>query len=137
MKEHYVSYECAQALKRFGFEEEVSHYYIHFKSDGEVKLWSTNPPDNHNARLSINEVCSAPRLDQAAAWLREVKGIDIEISAYQHLDGESIKHQYSFVVLTINGKTFANTWYNNYEQALSDAVDLALELLGKEENNGM
>ena len=127
MKEEYVSYEQSQALKRLGFKEETTHYYVNFKSDGEIKLWSCNPPDNHNARLSTNEVCSAPRLDQAQKWLREVKKWIIYIVP----EYDRIRHQCLWAVkhhpFTIaSGLT---ELYTTYELALSAGIDAALELL--------
>ena len=134
MKEHYVTYEQSQILKRLGFKEETTHYYVNFKSDGEVKLWSCNPPENHNARLSINEVCSAPRLDQAQKWLREGKGIMIEpfasipdkMWAYRlyHTKGEKFG-----MTLVIPNKSIVVYEFNSYELALSAGIDKALELL--------
>ncbi|MDE7180083.1 MAG: hypothetical protein K2N88_02660 [Muribaculaceae bacterium] len=130
MKEHYVSYSQAVALKRLGFKEETTHYYVKFKSDGEVKLWSCNPPDNHNARLSTNEVCSAPRLDQAQKWLREKKKWHIIVEPRiweQQVYDFKLWHYY-------RGYENANRGldYLSYESALSAGIDKALELLGKE-----
>ena len=139
MKEHYVSYECAQALKRLGFKEETTHYYINFQSDGEVKLWSCNPPDNHNARLSTNEVCSAPRLDQAAAWIRD-KGIHISVNPKQECFYENrclvdTKHFWNFDLVQIKDEWTpygSLVEYESYESALSAGISAAIELLGKE-----
>lgn len=147
MKDHYVSFKCAQMLKRLGFKEEVSHYYCHFKSDGEVKIWSTNPPDNHNARLSTNEVCSAPRLDQAQAWLRDCKGIHVSPNPYYicHRDeyGNIYEERYlwSFELMRVPSGDYRTIGdggdYESYEEALSAGISKALELLGKEVSNGM
>lgn len=145
MKEHYCTYEQSVALKRLGFKEETTHYYVNFKSDGEIKLWSCNPPDNHNSRLSTNEVCSAPRLDQAAAWMREEKifvGVNCEnfpdayISDMEpcyfpriiNLSGCSVKSKY----WNDNLYTDEPKWFTTYEEALSAGIDKVLELLGKE-----
>ena len=124
MKEAYVTYEQSQALKRLGFSEETTHYYVNFKSDGEIKLWSRNPPDNHNARLSINEVCSSPRLDQAQKWLREVNGIHVEPRLqYGTIFKVVVQSETRFLY-----KTFENG-YNSYESALSAGIDAALKFL--------
>ncbi|MBD5302315.1 MAG: hypothetical protein HDS16_04885 [Bacteroides sp.] len=124
MKEEYVTYEQSQALKRLGFKEETTHYYVNFKSYGEVKLWSCNPPENHNARLSINEVCSAPRLDQAQKWLREVKGVLVEPhfqygTIFKVVIQSETKYLYKIL----------EKGFNSYELALSAGIDAALELL--------
>ena len=137
MKEEYVTYKQSVALKRLEFKEEVTHYYCHFKSDGEIKLWSCNPPDNHNARLSINEVCSAPRLDQAQKWLRE-KGIHISVNPYMGYDVDAdgaLYNEYpswSFELMDVASADFmddAGGNHTSYELALSSGIDKALELL--------
>ena len=126
MKEEYVTYEQSQALKRLGFKEETTHYYVNFKSDGEVKLWSCNPPDNHNARLSINEVCSAPRLDQAVAWMREEKGIFVGVIYDNNM---SNYNPYGFRVQIPMCNDRSALGFHEYNQALSAGIDKALELL--------
>lgn len=136
MKERYVSFEQSQALKRLGFKEEVSHYYCHFKSDSEVKLWSTNPPDNHNARLSTNEVCSAPRIDQAAKWLLKRKGYYIEVP---FCAGNGVDQSDGWLYRIVNVISYEGIdcyiTYASPEDALSAGISKTLELLGKEENN--
>ena len=130
MKEHYCTYEQSVALKRLGFIEETTHYYVEFKSDGEIKLWSCNPPDNHNARLSTNEGCSAPRLDQAAAWMREYHNwhIIIEPKIWDGLHYDfKLWHKFRGYENANRGFDFST-----YESALSAGISVALELLGKE-----
>lgn len=130
MTDHYVSYECAQALKRLGFAEETTHYYINFKSDGKIKLWSCNPPDNHNARLSTNKVCSAPRLDQAAAWLRDCKGIDVEVSCIIHnLSIREYKVCLCYFRNDLVEYKLVSHGIHSYEFALSAGISAALKIL--------
>ena len=135
MKEEYVTYDQAVALKRLGFIEETTHYYVNFKSDSEIKLWSCNPPYNHNARLSINEVCSAPRLDQAQSWLREVKGTIVypEPGFYR---GKRPLMGYGYHIYDKDNGSYchveSDTIYDSYELALSAGISAAIVLLEKE-----
>lgn len=143
MKEHYVSYEQSQALKRLGFAEGTTHYYVKFREDGELKFWHNSEPDNHNARVSHNDVCSAPRLDQAQAWLREVK--DVVVIAEPDWDEEIqclsdyLTGKWYFTVWKEGNRIRCNfdpskedeeLWlFDTYELALSAGIDAVLELL--------
>lgn len=131
MKDHYVTYEQAVKLKELGFDWKCYQYYIRFADDGEIRRWHASEPDNNNARLSRNEVSSAPRLDQAQAWLREVKGIAINVIAH---DGG----QYHWCEVYLpNFKEDGYRWWeyrehplmDSFEEALSAGIDKALELL--------
>ena len=133
MKEHYCTYEQAVALKRMGFDWKCYQYYIKFADDGSIRCWHANQMDNHNSRIPCikeNVICSAPRLDQAAAWMRE-KGVYVEP-----------RFQYESVFKTVIQSpklqkyiVLENKFYS-YEEALKYGLDVALELLGKEVNNG-
>ena len=87
MTDHYVSFVQAKALKLLGFAEKVNHGYyqkIRIETDlsyGNVKEVYSKDPKNYNDNRKGIEFYSAPRLDQAAAWLREVKGIAISVQA--------------------------------------------------------
>ena len=126
MKEHYVSYECAVALKRLGFDWDVHGYYY---EDFQANVAEVSTPMN----LKAPGMVSAPRLDQAAAWIRE-KGWYIEVflnephSAY----GVQVKEipPYWRTYNITPKKTIKDG--GTYEQALSAGIDKALELLGKE-----
>ena len=141
MKEHYVSYEQAVALKRLGFAEKVNHGYLKKisiepeVSVGDLKEVHSKDPKNYNdSRKGIAkgiEFYSAPRLDQAAAWVREEKGTYIEP-----------RFQYESVFKTVIQSpklqkyiVLENKFYS-YEEALKYGLDVAIELLGKEVNNG-
>lgn len=68
--ENYVSYDCAVKLKELGFDVKCRHFY----NINTQKFLRDRSKFNYNLDYTK---CSAPRLDQAQKWLREVKGIDV------------------------------------------------------------
>ena len=157
MKEHYCTYSQAVALKRLGFREEVSYYYT--KEDApQNQAWLTtsatgNPRDYNQPREWRNALplYSAPRLDQAAAWLRDCKDTIVIAEPYWECeiedDSDYLTGKWHFVVWKDGCRILCNfdpnkedeeLWlFDEYEQALSAGISAALELLGKEVNNGM
>lgn len=126
MKEHYVSYEQSQALKRLGFDWDVRGYYTR---DDNLKKVREGTALNHNDTKKFKNILSAPRLDQAAAWMREVKEIDIEPRVW--FVGN--KREYRPYVMPPKCKDYiAYPPEDSYEKALESGISMALELLGKE-----
>ncbi len=133
--EDFVTYEQAEMLKECGFDWGTEYYYdFENPTDTEVvfKRTSSCNPFNHNA---FAESFSAPSLAQAAKWLREVKGIYIEVKVRDH-------NAFETVGKVIDNKTphlplpkyLFDLWdyrnpYTTYESALSAGIDAALELL--------
>lgn len=101
MTEDFVTYDQALALKRCGFDWPCDH---------------SNPD------------CIAIPLWLAAKWLREVKGIDIEIRVW--LVGN--EREYRPYAMPPKSKDFiAYPPEKRYEQALSAGISAALELIEK------
>lgn len=155
MKEHYVSYSQAVKLKELGFDWKCDRFYDGNKRLLESSIFSRtyrvsdywhnfNEYDRDNHRQSLYVSCSAPRLDQAQAWLREHYGIYVSANPYsdysKDADGRICDEWYfwSFELMRVPSGEFmddANGEYKSYEQALCAGIDAALELLGKEVNN--
>ena len=139
MKEHYCTYEQSVALKRLGFAEKVNHGYsrkISIEPDfsyGDAKDVYCKDPKNYNDnRKGIAkgiEFCSAPRLDQAAAWMREEKGIFVGVTYDNNM---SNYNPYGFKVQIPMCNDRSTLGFHEYNQALSAGINKALELLGKE-----
>ena len=119
MKEEYVSYECAVKLKELGFDWDVNGYYYDAFSES-VAFIST--PVNMKA-LGIT---SAPRLDQAAAWMREEKGIFVGVTYDNNM---SNYNPYGFRVQIPMCNDRSALGFHEYNQALSAGIDKALKFL--------
>lgn len=138
----YCSYELSKALKSCGFDEPCNYgYSVKMRlepevSFGEPKMVHSKDPKNYNDnRKGIEKglsFCSAVPLWQAQKWLREKKGIAINVIAH---DGGA--YDYDIVFLpnavdcdsTIDRATFSRT----YEEALSEGITSVLELIKKGE----
>lgn len=74
INEDYVSFETAKLLKERGFDEKVRGYYSVNSDNNDTPQFG--PLYNHNHSI---QMISAPTLQMAMKWLREVYQIHIEI----------------------------------------------------------
>lgn len=138
MKEEFVSYETAKKLKEKGFKGKcVAHYY---PSGSELVFNQTafrgaiveDCLYSHNS-LPIECIGSvfidAPAITQVLKWLREDKGLYVDISLCK-------KGCYSIVYETNfpDNKDYANSWYvdglsETYEQAAIAGIEYVLNNL--------
>lgn len=148
--EPHVSLDTAKLLKQAGFDWEVKFFY----RDGILRsvlpdeLFNGNFEDieyyykhigiphqslNYNGGSSkFLEEYSAPTLDAAQRWLREVKGIHITVKP----DEASINCKY-FVTVIINETKWGNVQdenkktilFNTYEEAQEAGIKKALEII--------
>ena len=137
LSEDYVSYEVAKLLKEKGFDEKCSYEWGVPDIDGGYILqkWSIYNGEIRNSEL-INDAYSAPTLQMACKWLREVHNIFIEIYLPSHSEHEdTIYHgTYSFDIFNLNKKVYVYcTWnekeFNSYEEAIEAAIKYTLENL--------
>ena len=145
MKEEYVTYEQSQALKRLGFAEKVYHAYLKKisiepeLSVGDLKeMYSKDPKNYNDNRKGAGKglfFYSAPRLDQAAAWLRD-KGIHVSANpyckVYNHNICDAEDCAWSSELYSVPFGRWLNVSkgeFDTYELALSAGIDAALELL--------
>ena len=142
--ECYVSLEVAKLLKEAGFDWECKEYYYNFATTG----WSLSFDDNFVNWNSWSErYISAPTLEVAQRWLREIKNIEICISweiefEEKELDWNKRRYCYdidthvnSIPLLSIDDDywaegyhTFGNS-YSTYEEALEVGIKKVLEMI--------
>lgn len=122
--EDYVSFEIAKLLKEKGFDWECIGYYVD-DAPNDVKysfLGETNSTWE-------SRCCSAPTIQMAMAWLREVHKIFIEVSVSIDLNGD---YHYSYFILDKECKYIRKGFTDfdwNYEEALEAALKYTLENL--------
>ena len=124
ISEDYVSFEIAKLLKEKGFDcPSYSHYRL---SNGELFHFSTNCSTN----LKQNDYVTAPTLQMAVKWLREVHNIHIDINTNWAFKDDFIVVGYMF-----NTHSIINSWYQDlvnystYEEACEAAIKCCLENL--------
>ena len=135
IKEDYVSFETAKLLKEKGFNEETEYVY---SNNGELLRLShlgikdlTNADCNgyHTWQFPIEGVASiisAPTLQMAMKWLREVHNlhIDIRININNSLCSFQI-----YSVGVSGARAFTEYRIKSYEAACEEAIKYCLENL--------
>jgi len=122
--ECYVSLEVAKLLKEVGFDWECREYYYNFTTTG----WSLSFDDNFvNWNNWSEQYKSAPTLDIAQRWLREVKGWEAQVAYGFDEDGHK-----TYVTECGNPKGDLENYivyFSTYEEALEACIKRALELI--------
>lgn len=133
--EDYASYELAKKLKECGFAEPCDSYYIKDNApDGTAWIVPTTDREDFNADSYCpfcKPLCSAPTLAHAQKWLREVKGIAINVIAH---DGGKYEYDIVFLPNAIETDNIpdCSPWCRTYEEALSEGIESVLELIEQE-----
>lgn len=130
--EYYVSLEVANLLKEAGFKWFINSAY----RDGVLMHQGNLLCDNFNGKQYENparhEFFSAPTLDIAQRWLREVKGIHICVKA-----NEASANCKYFVSVIVNDTKWGNVqddnrktiMFDTYEQAQEAGIKRTLEIM--------
>ena len=124
--EDYVSFETAKLLKEKGFDEICFTWYT---GKGKFKQGKNTYDDYHMNHFQDMDVakCSAPTLQMAMKWLREVHNLFVDI--YYDYD---FREGYKFSIHKLTKGTTLETNnenYSTYEQACDKAIKYCLENL--------
>ena len=155
--EYFVSLEVAELLKQAGFDWKTRSYYIYNKNDRKFVLSHAynNSTTNWNAKqffmrdidssIFVNNgtywdsitgdyisttFFSAPTLEVAQRWLREVKNISVDISSNRYSEWEYIIrkiNQLNHKDNTILALTACG--FYTYEEAQESGIKKALEII--------
>lgn len=132
MNEDYCSYELSKRLRECGFNELTNSFYDEESvRKGEFEIVPTYAKFNEVSKTPGCKCVAAPTLWQAHKWLREVKGIAINVMA-------NSKGQYCQTrayLPNYTGRTIGYDWaingvyplFDTYEEALSTGLLKALE----------
>lgn len=131
----FVNYEQAERFKKRGFDWNTPFYYIRGRRNFSLA--------NHNWNTSEFYV-SAPTLEQAVRWLREVEGLYVEVSLEafgvepdKHGGLPEITEEYGYYVYNFNtGQKIQYTtdptsefkYWTTHEEALSAGINRALTI---------
>lgn len=79
-----VTFEQGKVLKRLGFKEKVTAYYVDGSLDCNNPInWNTNEGLDENGEYQEeDEYCSAPTVSEALDWVREEKGVACGVHPY-------------------------------------------------------
>lgn len=142
--EDFVTYSQAVKLKDLGFNWEVNHYYENeilkegFVDEDEDPDLNPNYPTSYGNYNFMKQTFSAPTLSEAQKWLRKVKNIIVNVL----IDDNSIDPWSYELLSTIRDEDNdwvylvpqweTNFWCSEPEEALSEGISKALELLKEE-----
>ena len=135
--EFYVSLEVAKLLKEAGFDWECSCYYsvntLHEPNNGFIHIYKQYKALFYDHNRTKMPVYSAPTLDAAQRWLREVKDIDVYIFPTTNTKRGCV---YEWGIKTfgrslwVEGQPYT-TQYETYEEAQEAGIKKALEIILK------
>ena len=120
IKETYCSYEVAKLLKEKGFHEPCIATYNsttkNFQVEEIYEDWT----------IHWKGYISAPTLQMAMKWLREIYGIDIVIEIS---DPSVNDRKYYCVIWNKNNDSYILDLFDSYEDAVETALKYCLENL--------
>ena len=125
IKEDYVSFETAKILKEKGFDESISMVYMSYGDLCKLHRYDSICNSNYNDITKNYFECTAPTLQMAMKWLREVHNVFIEPKMSKNT------FLWGYRVSISNGRTrciHANI-FNKYEEACEAAIKYCLENL--------
>ena len=137
--EYYVSLEVAKLLAEVGFDWKCKTYYDTSLYRDEIIIEDELRDYNF---MNGSIIFSAPTLDVAQKWLREVKGIEFDLCWHMTLDNQ-YKYAYAIKIKSIwkgldKGKEIevpsmdcleAETCFNTFEEAQEAGIKKALEFI--------
>ena len=140
--EYYVSLEVSKLLKEAGFKWEVNHSYPECESlDNSCSGYMEDLSFYHNLNDGKYGGMSAPTLDVAQRWLREVKHLNISI----HYDPTIKSKPYVYSIYDVEEKfddilgiispvthSYSDGYFYKYEEAQEAGIKKAIEILLKE-----
>lgn len=130
--EYYVSLEVAKLLKEAGFKWRINTAY----RDGVLVFQGNLLCDNFNGKqyenAALHEFFSAPTLEVAQRWIREVKAMHICVKPNE----ASANCEY-FITVIVNDTKWGNIqddnrktiMFDTYEEAQEAGIKKALEII--------
>ena len=122
--EDYVSFKTAKLLKEKGFDLECDYLYV----DSEIRRargYACNWNSGETILTDYVNECSAPTLQMAMKWLREVHNLHIRSDRASKYWNYTIRKLRPFSTKDLS----YNVDFNTYEQACEAAIIYCLENL--------
>lgn len=134
IKEDYVSFETAKLLKEKGFDESTSMVYMSYGDLCKLHRYDSIRNSNYNDITKEYYEYTAPTLQMATKWLREVHNLNVEV--YRTACGYigcivSIPSGTDIKFLEDDGDDKASGTYTKSEYAFDAAIKYCLENLIK------
>lgn len=122
--EDYVSFETAKLLKEKGFDESTSMVYMSYGDLCKLSRYDSIRNSNYNDITKNYFEYTAPTIQMAMKWLREMHGLFIRITE------DMAGNVFEWSVYKKNYGCKASTYVeDSYEQACETAIKYCLENL--------
>ena len=126
--ECYVSPEVAKLLEQAGFDWEVNHSYPNVSAlDNSCSGYMEDLSFYHNLNDGKYGGLSAPTLEVAQRWLREVKGLIVQIDFLRHNKWWYLVLQGERVETLENPRVKFNTYEEAQEAGIKKVLEIILE----------
>lgn len=135
--EYYVSLEVAKLLKEAGFNWKCNGVFISEDGTQYAFIKMDAACDNNNSKYNLYNI-SAPNLEVAQRWLREVKHLEISI----HYDPTIKIQPYMYNIYDMDEKfndidgiispithSYSDGYFYKYEEALESGIKKAIEIV--------
>jgi len=126
--EYYVSLEVAKLLRESGFNWECRKVYKTVMTE-DLTLFTCTKEEGY--RNTSEFICSAPTLDVAQRWLREVKNAHIEIS-YDKERMWNVTCIFDIDKTVTIDNYYYEKYFDSYEDAQEKGIKKALEMILEE-----
>lgn len=126
IQEAYVSFEIAKLLKEKGFDENTLMVYMSYGDLCKCNRYDSIRNSNYNDITKNYFECTAPTLQMAMKWLREVHNIDICVFPYQ---ADYISYSYKVKIYKNKEIYLTITDSKTYEDAVEEALKYCLDNL--------
>ena len=128
--EDYVSFETAKLLKKKGFKGLCNAYYDCFTTDNFHS--SSEPTDFNSIDTKIRNIVSAPTLQMAMKWLREVHKLYVEVYIVKNYNNKTVEYCITIEDLNFPGSDDGfeiGPSHKSYEEACEAAIKYCLKHL--------
>lgn len=129
--ECYVSLEVAKLLRQLGFDWKCHARYQNgvFTEFQCSSYFEVLIMDFNNAPDYMNQY-SAPTLEVAQRWLREVKHLDVIVDRNFPIHEPQYSWEYEYVIIATDGRVEAvDCYFDEYERAQEAGIKKALEII--------
>lgn len=121
-----VRFDQAKKLKDLGFPQRIYDYlYLDGELTSKEEYDEMDCGGPFSVELSESECLSAPSLELVAKFFRQEKQLFIHID----YDFHDNKKPYKCELCKFNGMTCHVGWFNNYDEALSSAIDKCIHII--------
>ena len=129
--EDYVSFETAKLLKEKGFDY-ASFYCYEEKGINDILLVILSAPLSNSDldnTIESHKCYSAPTLQMAMKWLREVHYYNIEIDTLGMMELNTLSWRSAVYYLVNENECYCKDGFDSYEEACEAAIKYCLENL--------